>query len=34
VLDDGRVLEQRSPEELRAAGGAFAQLEAESERLA
>ena len=34
VLEGGRVVEQGSPEELRAAGGHFAQLEAESERLA
>jgi ATP-binding cassette subfamily B protein len=34
VLDGGRVVEQGSPEELRAAGGPFAQLETESERLA
>jgi ATP-binding cassette subfamily B protein len=34
VLDAGRVVEQGSPEELRAAGGHFAELEAESERLA
>jgi ABC-type multidrug transport system fused ATPase/permease subunit len=34
VLEAGRVVEQGSPEELRAAGGHYAQLEAESERVA
>jgi ATP-binding cassette subfamily B protein len=34
VLAGGRVVEQGSPQELRQAGGHFAQLEAESERLA
>ena len=34
VLEGGGVIEQGSPEELRAAGGHYAQLEAESERLA
>jgi ABC-type multidrug transport system fused ATPase/permease subunit len=34
VLEAGRVVEQGSPAELRAAGGHYAQLEAESERLA
>jgi ATP-binding cassette subfamily B protein len=34
VLQSGRVVEQGSPQDLRAAGGHFAQLEAESERLA
>jgi ABC-type multidrug transport system fused ATPase/permease subunit len=34
VLESGRVIEQGSPAELRAAGGHYAQLEAESERLA
>ena len=34
VLDAGRVVEQGSPAELRAAGGHYAQLEAESERVA
>jgi ATP-binding cassette, subfamily B, bacterial len=34
VLEAGRVIEQGSPAELRAAGGHYAQLEAESERLA
>jgi ABC-type multidrug transport system fused ATPase/permease subunit len=34
VLESGRVVEQGPPEELRAAGGHYAQLEAESERLA
>ena len=34
VLDAGRVVEQGSPTELRTAGGYYAQLEAESERLA
>ena len=33
VLDAGRVVEQGSPAELRAAGGYYTQLEAESERL-
>jgi ABC-type multidrug transport system fused ATPase/permease subunit len=33
VLDAGRVVEQGSPAELRAAGGHYAQLEAESERV-
>ena len=33
VLADGRVVEQGSPAELRAAGGHYAQLEAESERV-
>jgi ATP-binding cassette subfamily B protein len=33
VLEHGHVVEQGSPEELRAAGGHYAQLEAESERL-
>jgi hypothetical protein len=33
VLERRRVVEQGSPEELRAAGGHFAQLAAESERL-
>ena len=32
VLDSGRVVEQGSPQELRAAGGHYARLEAESER--
>jgi ABC-type multidrug transport system fused ATPase/permease subunit len=32
VLEAGRVVEQGSPAELRAAGGHYAQLEAESER--
>ena len=34
VLQGGRVVERGSPAELRAAGGHYAQLEAESERLA
>jgi ABC-type multidrug transport system fused ATPase/permease subunit len=34
VLEGGRVVEQGSPEELRAASGHFAQLETESERVA
>jgi ATP-binding cassette subfamily B protein len=34
VLEAGRVVEQGSPAELLAAGGHYAQLEAESERLA
>ena len=34
VLEAGRVVEQGSPVELRATGGHFAQLEAESERVA
>ncbi len=34
VLDAGRVVEQGSPMELRAAGGHYAELEAESERMA
>ena len=34
VLDAGSVVEQGSPAELRAVGGQYAQLEAESERLA
>src|SRR2546429_250079 len=34
VLDSGRVVEQGSPEGLRAAGGQYAQLESESERVA
>jgi ATP-binding cassette subfamily B protein len=34
VLAGGRVVEEGSPQELRQAGGHFAQLEAESERLA
>jgi ABC-type multidrug transport system fused ATPase/permease subunit len=34
VLEAGRVVEQGSPAELRAAGGHYAQLEAESERVA
>jgi ATP-binding cassette subfamily B protein len=34
VLEAGRVVEQGPPVELRAAGGHFAQLEAESERVA
>jgi ATP-binding cassette subfamily B protein len=34
VLDSGRVVEQGSPEEPRVAGGHYARLEAESERLA
>jgi ATP-binding cassette subfamily B protein len=34
VLEAGRVVEQGSPDELRAAGGHFARLEAESERVA
>ena len=34
VFEAGRVVEQGSPAELRAAGGHYAQLEAESERLA
>ena len=34
VLEAGRVVEQGSPAELRAAGGPYAQLEAESERVA
>jgi ABC-type multidrug transport system fused ATPase/permease subunit len=34
VLGDGHVIEQGPPEELRVAGGHFAQLEAESERVA
>jgi ABC-type multidrug transport system fused ATPase/permease subunit len=34
VLEAGRVVEQGPPAELRAAGGHFAQLEAESERVA
>ena len=33
-LERGRVVEQGSPQELRQAGGHFAQLEAESERVA
>ena len=34
VLDGGRVIEQGSPADLRAAGGHYARLEAESERVA
>jgi ABC-type multidrug transport system fused ATPase/permease subunit len=34
VLEAGRVVEQGPPAELRAAGGQYAQLEAESERVA
>jgi ATP-binding cassette subfamily B protein len=34
VLDGGRVIEQGSPADLRAAGGYYARLEAESERVA
>ena len=34
VLDSGHVVEQGSPAELRAAGGHYAQLEVESDRLA
>jgi ABC-type multidrug transport system fused ATPase/permease subunit len=34
VLEAGRVVEQGAPAELRAAGGHYAQLEAESERVA
>ena len=34
VLEAGRVVEQGSPAELRAAGGHYARLEAESERSA
>jgi ATP-binding cassette subfamily B protein len=34
VLEAGRVVEQGSPAQLRDAGGHYAQLEAESERLA
>jgi ATP-binding cassette subfamily B protein len=34
VLADGRVAEQGAPAELRAAGGVYAELEAESERVA
>ena len=34
VLDSGRVVEEGSPQELRAAGGHYARLEAESERRA
>jgi ATP-binding cassette subfamily B protein len=34
VLESGRVVEQGSPVQLRAAGGHYAQLEAESERQA
>jgi ABC-type multidrug transport system fused ATPase/permease subunit len=33
VLDGGRIVEQGSPADLRAAGGQYAQLEAESERV-
>lgn len=34
VLEAGRIVEQGSPAELRAAGGHYAKLQAESERLA
>jgi ATP-binding cassette, subfamily B, bacterial len=34
VLEAGRVVEQGSPADLRTAGGHYAQLEAESDRLA
>ena len=34
VLEAGRIVEQGSPAELRAAGGRYCKLQAESERLA
>jgi ABC-type multidrug transport system fused ATPase/permease subunit len=34
VLEAGRIVEQGSPAELLAAGGHYAKLQAESERLA